>query len=190
VWLTLKDVGKTMVFSARPPFQVLKVLNTGPITNHVNLVNTASGQFAYVTVGGLNEVKVFRTSNFAQVATIPVGALPHGIWPSGDGSRVYVGIENGDAVSAIDTISNRVIATIANGQAAQALVYVPGAVPPEEAGVGNLQPLGLAGKAVHLVLGAPGGKSSTSVSLFDQGLPRCFKLLFPGWKRASHISWP
>ena len=32
-----------------------------------------------------------------QVATIPVGRLPHGIWPSGDGTRVYVGLENDDA---------------------------------------------------------------------------------------------
>jgi YVTN family beta-propeller protein len=85
-------------------------------------VRTPRGQFAYVTVGGLNEVKAFRTGNFEQVAIIPVGALPHGIWPSGDGSRVYIGIENGDAVTAIDTTTNRVIATIPNGQAAQALV--------------------------------------------------------------------
>src|SRR4030081_1947301 len=35
VWLTLKDIGKVMVFSARPPFNVLKVLDTGPITHHV-----------------------------------------------------------------------------------------------------------------------------------------------------------
>jgi hypothetical protein len=54
-----------------------------------------------VTIGGLNEVKVFRTSDFSQVATIPVGALPHGIWPSGDGNRVYVGLENGDGVTVI-----------------------------------------------------------------------------------------
>ncbi len=91
--------------------------------------STPRGQFAYVTVGGLNQVKVFRTADFEQVATIPVGALPHGIWPSGDGTRVYVGIENGDAVTAIDTSTNRVIATIPNGQAAQALVYVPEAAP-------------------------------------------------------------
>src|SRR3546814_9637959 len=31
VWFTLKDVGKTQVFNARPPFNVLKVLDTGPI---------------------------------------------------------------------------------------------------------------------------------------------------------------
>ena len=54
VWLTLKDVGKTMVFNARPPFDVIKVIDTGPITNHVNIARNARGQFAYVTVGGLN----------------------------------------------------------------------------------------------------------------------------------------
>ena len=170
VWLTLKDVGKTMVFDARPPFGVLKVIDTGPITNHVNLIRTARGQFAYVTIGGLNQVKVFRTDDFEQVATIPVGDLPHGIWPSGDGSRVYVGIENGDAVTAIDTATNRVIATIPNGQAAQALVYVSEAAPAATAGTENLQPLGLAGAAVHFVLAAPGSSQATSVSLFDQGL--------------------
>ncbi|HVI86392.1 MAG TPA: hypothetical protein VNA86_13825, partial [bacterium] len=53
VWLTLKDTGKTMVIDARPPFNILKVLDTGPITNHVNIVHNAHGQFAYVTVGGL-----------------------------------------------------------------------------------------------------------------------------------------
>jgi len=51
----------------------------------------------------MNEVKVFRTTTFSQVATIPVGKLPHGIWP-GDGSRVYVGLENADGIAAIDTI--------------------------------------------------------------------------------------
>ena len=38
VWLTLKDGCKTMVFAAKPPFQVLRVIDTGPITNHVNIV--------------------------------------------------------------------------------------------------------------------------------------------------------
>src|SRR5882724_4710077 len=64
VWLTLKDVGKTMVFAAKPPFQALRVLDTGPITNHVNFVQTPQGQFAYVTIGGMNQVKAFRTSDF------------------------------------------------------------------------------------------------------------------------------
>src|SRR6185312_3080671 len=33
VWFTLKDVGKVVAFSAKPPFTVLKILDTGPITN-------------------------------------------------------------------------------------------------------------------------------------------------------------
>src|SRR5262249_43559653 len=49
VWLTLKDTGKTMVFDAHPPFTVLKSLDTGPITNHVNFAHTQHGTFAYVT---------------------------------------------------------------------------------------------------------------------------------------------
>ena len=117
VWFTLKDIGKTQVFDARPPFSVLKTLDTGPITNHVNFVRNGHGMFAYVTVGGLNEVQVFRTDDFSRVATIPVGKLPHGIWPSGDGLRVYVGLENDDKLIAIDTLTNKVIATVAIGQA-------------------------------------------------------------------------
>jgi YVTN family beta-propeller protein len=175
VWFTLKDVGKTQVFNAQPPFNILRTLDTGPITNHVNLVTNAHGSFAYVTVGGLNEVQVFRTDDFSKVATIPVGKLPHGIWPSGDGTRVYVGLENADGLTAIDTLTNKVIATVPIGQAPQAVAYVPNAVPDGD-GTQNLQPLGIAGQAGHLTLSAlVGGKrqdapAPTSVTLFDQGL--------------------
>src|ERR1700755_2608004 len=125
VWFTLKDVGKTQVFNARPPFNLIRTIDTGPITNHVNFAHTAKSTFAYVTVGGLNQVKVFRTDDFSEVATIPVGNLPHGLWPSGDGTRIYVGLENADAMPAIDTITNKVIATSPVGQAPQAITYVP-----------------------------------------------------------------
>jgi YVTN family beta-propeller protein len=172
VWFTLKDVGKAQVFSARPPFNLIKTIDTGPITNHVNFAHTANGTFAYVTVGGTNEVKVFRTDDFSQVATIPVGNLPHGVWPSGDGTRVYIGLENADALAAIDTATNTVIANIPIGQAPQAIAYVPNAAPnPDDRQ--NLQGLGVAGQAAHLALApkaAKDGKPSTSVSLFDQGL--------------------
>ena len=66
VWFTLKDIGKTQVFDARPPFRLLKTLDTGPITNHVNFARNANGTFAYITVGGLNQVQVFRTDDFAK----------------------------------------------------------------------------------------------------------------------------
>ena len=179
VWLTLKDVGKVMVFSARPPFNVLKTIDTGPITNHVNIVRNARGRFAYVTAGGLNEVLAFRTDSFEQVARIPVGDLPHGLWPSGDGTRLYVGNENGDTVTAIDTLENKVIASIPIGQAAQALVYVPNAVPAGQ-GTEHLAPLGIAGNVAHLSLGPPGGPPATRVSLFDQGLTQVLQAAATG----------
>ncbi|GAC1408708.1 MAG: YncE family protein [Candidatus Velthaea sp.] len=171
VWETLKDTGRTEIFNARPPFNVIGVLETGPITNHVNIVRNAHGQFAYVTIGGLNEVKVFTTTAHpALVATIPTGALPHGLWPSGDGTRIYVGLENADAVAAIDTLTNTVVATIPSGQAPQGMVYIPQAVP-SGAGVENLQPLGTAGAADHLTMGAPGAaRAATTVTINNQGL--------------------
>ncbi len=79
VWLTLKDTGKVEVFRAEPSFDVLGTLNTGPITNHVNIVRNRNGQFEYVTVGGENVVKVYTTTDKPQlVATIATGELPHG----------------------------------------------------------------------------------------------------------------
>jgi YVTN family beta-propeller protein len=182
VWFTLKDVGKTQVFDARPPFTVLKTLETGPITNHVNFAHNANGLFAYVTVGGLNQVKVFRTSDFEHIATILVGKLPHGVWPSGDGKRVYVGLENDDALAAIDTMTNRVIATIPIGQAPQALAYVSRAVP-EDSNHQNLQPRGVAGESSRLSLAPPGvtrDHAPTSVALFDQGLTQVLQASVTG----------
>jgi YVTN family beta-propeller protein len=182
VWYTLKDVGKTVAIDARPPFAVLKVLDTGPITNHVNFARTRAGSFAYVTVGGLNMVKVFRTDDFAQVAEIPVGKLPHGVWPSGDGRRIYVGLENDDALVAIDTATNKVVGSVPIGQAPQAIAYVPNAVP-AGGGTANLQPLGTAGNVTHLVLAAPGASgAATSVSLFDQGLVQILEASATGLK--------
>jgi YVTN family beta-propeller protein len=212
VWFTLKDIGKTQVFDGRPPFTVLKTLDTGPITNHVNIVRNANGTFAYVTVGGLDEVLVYRTDDFSKVATIPVGRLPHGIWPSGDGTRVYVGLENEDGITAIDTLTNKVIATSPIGQAPQAIAYVPQAVPAVSVtGTGNtamsvmerrtpagaeetqgLRPLGLAGQSTQLWLvpseqgNTQGGeKAPTSVTLFDQGLVQVLEAAVTGLEPAK-----
>jgi hypothetical protein len=90
---------------------------------------------------------------------------------------VHVGLENADALTAIDTMTNKVIVTSPIGQAPQAIAYVPNAVPDGD-GTQGLQPLGVAGQAAHLAL-APGARDKsarnpeqapTSVSLFDQGL--------------------
>ena len=62
-----------------PKAQLTSIMdNWGPYY----IARTKAGQFAYVTVGTENVVKVFRTTDFVQVASIPVGALPHNpTWP-------------------------------------------------------------------------------------------------------------
>lgn len=152
VWLTHKDVGKvTRIDVAK--LEVAGTIDTGPITNHLAFGRNGGRTLAYVTVGGENAVKVFTTGTEVKpVGTIPVGALPHGIWASGDGSRLYVGLENGDAIDVIDAEKNAAVARIPIGQAPQALVYMPGAAP----GVGdsrvNLSPLPEAMQAMTVTL--------------------------------------
>lgn len=173
VWFTLKDTGKVQIFNASAPFNIIATLDTGAITNHVNIVSNHQGQFAYVTVGGENVVKVFTTTNTPELlATIPTGELPHGLWPNGDGTRIYVALENGTKMTVVDTIKNRVIATIPSGQSSQALVYVTNAVPTGD-GLTNLEPLGNSGMVAHLVMGAPGSsakKPATTVTVNNLGV--------------------
>jgi YVTN family beta-propeller protein len=162
VWFTLKDSGKAQVMSGEAPFRILATIDTGPITNHVALVENTNGKFAYVSVGGENVVKVFRRGDMPTlVTTIATGDLPHGMWASGDGTRVYVGLENQDAVAAIDALTYKIIATIPVGLQPQALVYVPDAVPDGD-GMSNLRPLGASGIAAHLTLTAPEGSGSSA----------------------------
>ena len=172
VWFTLKDSGQTQVMSTEPPFAILGTLPSGPISNHVTCVDNAAGHFAYVTVGGIDEIKVYRREPpFEQVATIATGALPHGIWGSPDGARVYIGLENDAKVQAIDTTTNKIVATIPIGQLPQALVYVPNAA---KAGGGaeNLLPLSTLKESKVYMLRAADEKNigRASVTVISLGL--------------------
>ncbi len=85
------------------------------------------------------------------------------------------------------------------GQAPQAVVYVPLAVP-EGGGTGTegLQPLGVAGEAAHLALAAPPSRAvgtetaptsataPTSVALFDQGLLQVLQVSATGLQPKRH----
>jgi YVTN family beta-propeller protein len=168
IWMTHKDVGKvTRIDTAK--LEVKGVIDTGMITNHIGFARTARGTFAYVTVGGENAVKVYTVGDKPElVATIPVGALPHGVWASNDGSRMYVGLENGDAVDVIDTTSNKVVARVPAGQAPQALVYVSNAVP-EGGGLANLEPRANS-EPINLSLKAPAGNASGFVVARNLGV--------------------
>ena len=171
VWFTLKDIGKTQVFNARPPFNLIKTIDTGPITNHVNFVHNAKGTFAYVTIGGLNQVKVFRTddSRRSRPFRSAICRMASGRRATAAGlcrarKRRRAGRDR--------TATNKVIANIPIGQAAQAITYVPNAVPD---GDGTAEPAAARrrrrGGPPHAGgRGEATGKAPTSVSLFDQGL--------------------
>ncbi|MFK3741371.1 MULTISPECIES: cytochrome D1 domain-containing protein [Oxalobacteraceae] len=168
VWMTHKDVGKVTRIDVATQ-SVKGVIDTGLITNHLAFARTPAGVRAYVTVGGENVVKVYSTGDApALVATIPTGALPHGVWRSDDDSRVYVGLENGDGVDVIDTAANKVVAHAPVGQAPQALVYVSHAVP-AGAGTTNLVPRANA-EPVNIALRPAGGGATGFVVARNLGL--------------------
>lgn len=168
MWMTHKDVGKvTRIDTAK--LDVTGVIDTGLITNHLGFAKTARGTLAYVTIGGENVVKVYTLDAEPKLlATIPVGSLPHGIWPSDDGSRMYVGLENGDGVDVIDTATDKVVARVPVGQAPQALVYVSNAVPAGD-GIANLMPRANS-EPINIALKANGGDAKGFVVARNLGL--------------------
>lgn len=126
--MTHKDVGKVTVVNTSSQ-TVVKVLTTGAITNHVTFANIQNKLMMLVTVGGENKLRVFDVAaGFRETDTLNVGALPHGIWPSPDAKRAYIGLEFGDQIQAIDLQKMKVIATVSIGQSPQALVYADNAV--------------------------------------------------------------
>ncbi|MDQ3808981.1 MAG: hypothetical protein M3336_01695 [Chloroflexota bacterium] len=168
VWLTHKGTGRTSIVDARR-LRLLTVLNTGPVTNHVNFVSKPDGIFAYVTVGQPNKTLVFRTNGAQPVPVTEIlhsGFEPHGIWPSPDNTRVYVGVEKSDAVDVIDTDTHRVINTLHVGQEPQALVYVANAVPQGD-GRAGLTHQGLDKRIVTRDLAVAGGVVRVTVREVD-----------------------
>jgi YVTN family beta-propeller protein len=157
VWMTHKDVGKVTRIDTRT-LEVIEVIDTGFITNHLAFAKVDGKVQAYVTVGGENLVKVFSTGPKAQLlASIPTGALPHGIWTSDDSSRVYIGLENGDGVEVLDPRQNRIIAHMDGGQAPQALLYLSGVVG-DDGGTANLVPR-VNGDSFNIALTAVSGQA-------------------------------
>ncbi|MET8630150.1 SMP-30/gluconolactonase/LRE family protein [Kitasatospora sp. NPDC004669] len=129
IWLGMPTNGRTTAVLNAGTYQVEAVLRTGPRTNHPNFVTIDGVDYAYQTVGGLNETLVYRRSHDGTPPTLVktihnTGHGPHGIWPSPDNTRVYVALQNSDAVDVIDTRTTSVITTLHVGQSPMALVYV------------------------------------------------------------------
>ncbi|WDZ98413.1 hypothetical protein Herbaro_08010 [Herbaspirillum sp. WKF16] len=180
LWMTHKDVGKVTRIDTRT-LKVTGVIDTGFITNHLAFATVDGRVLAYVTVGGENVVKVFTTDTDAKlVATIPTGALPHGIWSSDDSSRIYVGLENGDGVEVLDPAQNKVVAHIAGGQAPQALVFLSNVIKEGDgkqnlAPLANAEPLNIRLKAVTAA-DARGFVASRNLGVVDALEVSLFKL--------------
>lgn len=154
LWVSHKRDGKVSVLDLRR-HRVSAVLNTGPDTNHPQFVDTRAGRFVYLTMGGLDQTWVYRRTSGAPVLVSTIkntGHAPHGAWPSGDGTRMYVGLEKSDAVDVIDTRTMRVVDTIKSGQEPQAIVYASRAARPGSTeGLGR-QGLGQQARNVPTVL--------------------------------------
>ena len=67
---------------------------------------------AYVTNQSFNQVNVFRTSDWLQLGSIPVGQTPTGISIPTTGGFAYVANRGGNSVSRIDLATSTVTATI------------------------------------------------------------------------------
>ncbi len=175
LWLGHPFDGKVSVVDARR-FRVRAVLATGPRTNHANFVSKQGHEYAYVTVGGLDETLVYRRGRRPRlVRRIPnSGHGPHGIWPSPDNTRIYVALQKSDAVDVIDTASDKIVKTLRVGQDPMALVYVAGAVRHGH-GRRHLTRQGLGRRVATLpveIRGAPGSarvtvREGTGVDLLD-----------------------
>ncbi|MFE6894431.1 beta-propeller fold lactonase family protein [Streptomyces sp. NPDC057694] len=170
LWAAHKRVGKTSVVDLVHR-KVTTVLNSGPDTNHPNFATTKAGSFAYLTVGGLDETLVYRrTADGVPKLVTRIhdhGHAPHGIWPSGDGSRLYVGMEKSDAVDVIDTATNRVVDTVGVGQEPQALVYVSDAAPAGSAA--HLGRQGLGGSPRNVPTTLPDGTAGETMRRGNKG---------------------
>lgn len=138
--LSLKDIGRVVVIDTKTN-EIVKQFATGPITNHVSFTVLNGRLLMPVTVGGENCIKIYDVKDdYKQIATIPVGQLPHGLWAAPDGKRVYVGLEYADQVQPIDMETMKALAPVQIGQSPQALLYAANAVM-SGAGASNLKPL-------------------------------------------------
>src|SRR6266513_4176852 len=102
------------------------VITTVLIPGHwaKDILFTLDGRFAYIANFSNGEVDVIDTTTY-QVTNIPTGAGSRRLCISPAGDRVYVTNNKGDSVSAIDTATQQVIATIPVGQKPMGIAITP-----------------------------------------------------------------
>ena len=159
----------------------------GPTASGKSAIALELAQLLPVEIVSVDSAQVYRGMDIgtAKPDAATRACVPHHLLDLIDPDQSYSAARfRADALAAIDTLTNKVIATIPIGQAPQALTYVPNAVP-EGDGTQGLVPLGLAGETTHLVMRAASGDKKdgaapTTVSLFDQGLTQVLQAAVTG----------
>jgi YVTN family beta-propeller protein len=181
VWLGMPTSGTTVAVVNTKTHRVEAVLNTGPRTNHPNFVTVGGVNYAYLTVGNLNETLVYRRSANGGPPVLVKrirdhGDGPHGIWPSPDNTRVYVALQYSDGVDVINTKTMEVIKTLHVGQSPMALVYVARSGPGSTTGLSH-QGLGMRNEYLPVTLQGATGKATVQV----RALPGLDEVVLVGW---------
>ena len=181
VWLGMPTNGRTVAVVNIKTHRVEALLNTGPRTNHPNFVTVDGVDYAYLTVGDLNQTLVYRRSANGGPPVLVKrihdhGYGPHGIWPSPDNTRIYVALQYSDEVDVINTASMEVIKTLHVGQSPMALVYVARSGPGSTTGLSH-QGLGMRNEYLAATLQGATGQATVQV----RALPGLDEVVLVGW---------
>jgi YVTN family beta-propeller protein len=180
VWLGMPANGWAVSVINTKTHRVEAVLNTGPRTNHPNFVTVGGVNYAYLSVGNLNQTLVFRRSANGGppvlVKRIPTCCGPHGIWPSPDNTRIYVALQYSDGLDVINTKTMKVIKTLHIGQSPMALVYVARSSPGSTTGLSH-QGLGMRNEYLPATLQGATGQATVQV----RALPGLDEVVLVGW---------
>ncbi len=181
VWLGMPTNGKTVAVINTKTHRVEALLNTGPRTNHPNFVTVGGVNYAYLTVGNLNETLVYRRSANGGPPVLVKrihdhGDGPHGIWPSPDNTRVYVALQYSDGLDVINTKTMKVIKTLHIGQSPMALVYVARSGPGSTTGLSH-QGLGMRHEYLPATVQGATGRATVQV----RALPGLDEVVLVGW---------
>jgi YVTN family beta-propeller protein len=180
VWLGMPTNGKSVAVVNTKTHRVEAVLNSGPRTNHPNFVTVGGVNYAYLTVGDLNQTLVYRRPAGGGppvlVKRIPTCCGPHGIWPSPDNSRIYVALQYSDGLDVINTKTMKVIKTLHIGQSPMALVYVARSSPGSTTGLSH-QGLGMRNEYLPVAVQGAIGHATVQV----RALPGIDEVVLIGW---------
>jgi YVTN family beta-propeller protein len=180
VWLGMPTNGWAVAVINTRTHRVEAVLNAGPRTNHPNFVTVGKVNYAYLTVGNLNQTLVYRRQAHGGppvlVKRIPTCCGPHGIWPSPDNTRIYVALQYSDGLDVINTKTMKVIKTLHIGQSPMALVYVARSSPGSTTGLSH-QGLGMRHEYLPVTVRGATGKATVQI----RALPGLDEVVLVGW---------